>query len=111
MERCLYKHTYNSLRDNNLITKFRSGFTPGDSTTNQLIDIYNTFASALDNGKEIRVIFYDISKAFDRVWHKGLIYKLQLMGIRGKLINWFGNYLNNRKHRVVLEGKFSGWEM
>jgi Fe2+ transport system protein FeoA len=36
---------------------------------------------ALDEGKEIRVIFFDISKAFDRVWHRGLLFKLKKMGI------------------------------
>ena len=38
---------------------------------NQLIDIYNTFCEALDDGKEVRAVFCDISKAFDRVWQKG----------------------------------------
>ena len=52
---------------NNVITTLRSGFVPGDSTVNQLIDIYNTFCKALDEGKEVRAIFCDISKAFDRI--------------------------------------------
>ena len=46
-------------------------FVPGDSTINQLVDIYNTFCKALDDGKEVRAIFCDVSKAFDQVWHKG----------------------------------------
>ena len=54
-------------RDNNVITAFQSGFVPCDSTVNQLIDIYNTFCKAFDEGKEFRTIFCDISKAFDRV--------------------------------------------
>ena len=57
-ERCVHKHLHNFLRDNNTITKFQSGFTQGDSTTNQLLDIYNTFSSALDSGNEARVIFF-----------------------------------------------------
>ena len=49
--------------------KLKSGFIPGDSTVNQLVDIYNTctFCIALDKGKEIHVILCDIRKAFDRV--------------------------------------------
>jgi hypothetical protein len=39
------------------------------------------FGKAIDDGKEIRIIFCDISKAFDRVWHKGLLYKLKSIGI------------------------------
>ena len=50
-----------------------------------------------------------ISKAFDRVWHKGLLYKLQTVGITGYLLQWFTDYLNNRKQRVVLPGVFSHW--
>jgi hypothetical protein len=47
------------------------------------------FSKALDEGKEIRVIFFDISKAFDRVWHRGLLFKLKKMGIVGNLLLWF----------------------
>ena len=49
---------------------------PGDSTVNQLIDIYKTFCKALDGGKEVRAVFCDISKALDRVWDKDLLFKL-----------------------------------
>ena len=62
---------------------------PGDSTVNQLVDVYNTFCKALDEGKEVRAIFCDISKAFDRVWHAGLLFKLSLAGIKGQLLDWF----------------------
>ena len=110
MERCVYKHLSNFMRDNNIITQFQSGFTHGDSTIYQLTDIYNTFAAALDNGREVRVVFFDISKAFDRVWHKGLIHKLKNIGIRSSLILWLTDYLHNRKQRVVLEGQFSEWK-
>ena len=52
----------------------------------------------------VRAIFCDISKAFDRVWHRGLLYKLQSVGISGLLLQWFTDYLHNRKQRVVLPG-------
>ena len=57
----------------------------------------------------MRAIFCNISIAFDRVWHKGLLYKLQTVGITGRLLQWFSNYLNNRKQRVVLPGVLSHW--
>ena len=82
---------------------------PGDSTTNQLVEIYNTFCKALDEGKEVRTIFCDISKAFDRVWHKGLLFKLQNVGISGCLLQWFSSYLSGRKQRVVIPGASSDW--
>ena len=82
---------------------------PGDSTVNQLIDVYNTFCKALEESKEVRAIFCDISKAFDRVWHKGLLFKLRSVGISGTLLQWLASYLNNRKQRVVLPGATSRW--
>ena len=88
----------------------QSGFVPGDSTTNQLAYLYNTFCKAVDSGLEVRAIFCDISKAFDRVWHKGLISKLKAAGITGDLLNWISSYLHNRKQRVCLPGSLSAWK-
>ena len=67
LERIVHKHILNFFQEHHIITTLQSGFVPGDSTVNQLVDIYNTFCKALDDGKEVRAIFCDISKAFDRV--------------------------------------------
>ena len=67
------------------------------------------FCEAVDNAKEVRAVFYDISKAFDRVWHKGLLHKLRGIGFSGKVLLWFSSYLSGRRQRVVLIGKFSKW--
>ena len=86
MEKIVHKHVFNFCRDNSILTALQSGFVPGDSTVNQLIDLYNTFCKALDEGKEVRAVFCDISKAFDRVWHRGLLYKLRRIGISPLLV-------------------------
>ena len=85
-------------------------FQPGDSTTNQLIDLVNDIHRALDSTKslEVRAIFLDISKAFDKVWHGGLIFKTRQSGVSGRLLKLFQNYLNKRK-RVVLNGFPAGY--
>ena len=67
---------YNFFKANNIISRFQSGFIPGDSTTYQLADLYNNISFELDMGKEIRAVFLDMSKAFDKVWHRGLLSKL-----------------------------------
>ncbi|MEW8547708.1 MAG: reverse transcriptase family protein, partial [Candidatus Thiodiazotropha sp.] len=108
-ERLVFKYLYNHLHDNNLLSSFQSGFIPGDSTVNQLTYLYNTFCQALDSGKEVRAVFCDISKAFDRVWHAGLLHKLKAAGVTGEVLDWFKNYLSDRKQRVVLPGALSGW--
>ena len=109
MEKIVHKHMFNFFLDQHAITSLQSDFVPGDSTVNQLVDIYNTFCKALDDGKEVRAIFCDVSKAFDRVWHKGLLYKLKLKGIDETLLQWLASYLSNRKQRVVIPGACSEW--
>ena len=109
MERVIFKYTYNFFRDNFVISVNQSGFLPGKSTVTQLLEVYNEFCKAVDEGKEIRVIFLDISKAFDRVWHEGLLFKLKRCGIHGKLLDWFKDYLKDRLQRVVINGQFSEW--
>ena len=89
LEKCIHKHVYNFLQYNNIITQSQSGFIPGDSTVNQLLCIYNDLCSSFDKGITTQAVYLDISKAFDSVWHTGLLSKLEAVGIRGKLLNWF----------------------
>ncbi len=110
-KKVVFKHLYNYLHDHHLLTPLQSGFRPGDSTVNQLTYLYNVFSEAIDSGKEIRAVFCDISKAFDRVWHKGLLFKLHNFGVTGRLLNWFSSYLTHRKQRVILPGVFSSWNV
>ena len=55
------------------------------------------------------MVFCDISKAFDRVWHRGLLAKLYHYGITGNLHKWFNSYLSNRFQRVTIPGGCSEW--
>ena len=89
MERVVFKYVYNHLHLNKLIYKYQSGFLPGHSTTYQLIDIYNQICKAFDDRQSTCMVFCDISKAFDRVWHKGLLLKLRQYGISGNILNCF----------------------
>jgi hypothetical protein len=108
-ERVVFKYLYNFFRDNFIFSIWQSGFLPGCSTVTQLIEIYDQFCKAVSQGKEIRVVFLDISKAFDRVWHAGLLHKLKGHGIRGTLLKWLHSYLTDRHQRVVINGIHSAW--
>ena len=69
-------------------------FRPGHSTVTQLIEIYHNVCLALEN-KELSLscfTFCDISKAFDRVWIKGLIFKLEKYGFLGQILSWLKSY-------------------
>ena len=61
MEKAIFKHTFNFIRDNNLLHTLQSGFMPGHSTTHQLVHLYHVFSEALDNKQKGRLVFGDIS--------------------------------------------------
>ena len=54
-------------------------------------------------------VFLDISKAFDRVWHEGLIYKIKWMGLKGDLLALIESFLFKNQQRAVLNGQESEW--
>ena len=108
-ERLIYNNLFEYLIENDLISQNQSGFKPGDSSINQLISIAHEIYQSFDDGLEVRGVFLDISKAFDKVWHEGLIYKLKQNGVKGNLLETLTNFLNDRKQRVVLNGQHSKW--
>ena len=110
MERCVRKCRYNYVIEHRILTPLQCGFIQGDSTTYQLLHAYNNFCEIIDNGKEIRVVFCDISKAFNRVWHRGLLHKLRAIGCSAEVMEWFASYLSKRRQRVVINGQTSEWE-
>ena len=77
---------------------------------NQLISITHKIHEALEQGEDICMVFLDVSKAFDRVYHEGLLFKLASFGISGSLLRWFKSYLSNRKQRVIINGQESDWQ-
>ena len=101
-ERIIYDNMLKYFLDNNLK---QSGFRPGDSCINQLLSVTHDIFTSFDNGLEVRAAFLDISKAFDKVWHDGLIYKLKQNGIKDKLLCLLIDFLKNRQQRVVLNGQ------
>jgi hypothetical protein len=109
-ERIVYVHLYRYLKNNNLLTWRNSGFKELDSAMNQLIYITDKVYKALESGKEVCLVFLDVSKAFDRVWHAGLLHKLRCLGIDGDLFDWLSNYLADRRIRAVINGQTSPWE-
>ena len=86
-----------------LINSSQHGFIPGKSCTTQLLEVLDKIGLLLDSGKQIDVIFMDMSKAFDKVNYAILINKLGKYGdIGGSLLKWFSSYLQGRKQRVTV---------
>ena len=109
LEKIVFDSLYNYLINNDLISQDQSGFRPGDSTINQLLSITANIYDSFENYDETRAIFLDISKAFDKVWHDGLLFKLESNGISGNLLDFLKSYLSSRSQRVVLNGIYSNW--
>ena len=86
LECIVFKNVYNYLRDNRILSPHQSGFQSGDSTVNQLAYLYHVFSKALDAKKDVRIVFCDVTKEFDRVWHEGLLYKFGKNRYRRKII-------------------------
>jgi hypothetical protein len=64
-------------------------------------ELYNSILNSLEQKEISCFLFCDFSKAFDKVWHRGLIHKMNYYGIKGPLIKWFENYLYQRKQKVI----------
>ena len=73
----------------------------------QLSRVVHQFAKALEMRQQIVVIYLDFSKAFDRVPHEKLLFKLECLGIKGFLLAWFRSYLSGRRHRVMIDNEAS----
>ena len=108
-EKCVYKHLFEHVSSHNLLYEYQSGFIPGDSCTNQLVDIYDKIMSSSDNGKNVAMIFCDIAKAFDRVSHRGLLCKLKTYGISDCMILWLRNFLSDRLIKTRVQSELSGY--
>ena len=109
LEKIVYKRLYTLLTtiyltDNDLLTKQNSGFKKNDSTINQLLKIVHQIYQDINDGKDTCMVFLDVSKAFDKVWHEGLTFKIKQMGITGCLFEWLKSYISERYQKVVLNG-------
>ena len=80
-EKCIYNSLYSYLESNNILSKSQSGFRKGDSCISQLLAITHEIYSNFDAYPSLvtRGVFLDISKAFDKVWHEGLLFKLKII--------------------------------
>ena len=110
LKKIVFAQLYNFLLELDFLNPLQSGFRPGHSTVNQLTYLVHRIYESLEQGKEVRMVFRDISKVFDKVWHKGLLYKLKTIGVRDPLMGWVESYLTNRKQRVVIDGQSSEWQ-
>ena len=93
----MFSEMFKFFTEHKLISFSQSGYKPGGFCINQLLSITHEIYSSLGEGLEVRSVFLDISKAFDEVWHDGIIFKLIQNGISGNLLNLSRYFLNEKK--------------
>ena len=110
-EKIIFNPMVDFLEEYSLLCPHQSGFRSSDSFQSQLLSIFHDIYASFDQSRnlEVRANFLDISKAFDKVWHEGLIFKLEHIGISGNLLSLLKSFLNNRFQRVVLNAQCSNW--
>ena len=92
---------------NNLEDLHQHGFTHGRSTVTNLIQALNIWTEALSHGIPVDIIYLYYEKAFDKVPHKRLLRELKRLGIRGEVLGWITDFLNERKQRVRINDEYS----
>ncbi len=109
LEMFAFRTLYKFCKENGILTWRNSGFKEYDSTILQCLDITREIYDGLDKGQDVCFVYLDVSKAFDKVWHRGLLHKLKCIGVEGNLLKWFESYLTGRQQRVTLKGQCSNW--
>ena len=101
-EKLILERIKKHLNDHNIIIDNQSGFRQNRQTKDNILNITQKVMESFNRGKKVCCIFFDISAAFDKVWHNGLIYKLTQIKLPLYLINWIINFLDTRKFRIKI---------
>ena len=104
LEKLMYNRLYDFLTIQNILIPVQFGFRKNHSTSLSVINFSDYILQELDKGKFCCGVFMDLSKAFDTIDHHILLKKLFLYGLRGIPLQWFQNYLHERKQYVVVDG-------
>ena len=104
-ERVVYNRLYSHIQQH--LPTHQSGFRQCDGTELQLARINHEISAHRDSGHHVSACFFDLSKAFDRVWHPGLLKKLSHYGVEAEAHIWLTGYLSGRRQRVQVDGTVS----
>lgn len=107
VERTIHDRLVKQIEDKNIIPNFQFGFRRKHATTHQLIRITEDIIENFNRSTQTAAIYMDIEKAFDRVWHDGLIHKLRRLQLPTWLTKIIDTYLRNRKFQVKINEEMS----
>ena len=106
-EKLIHNRIVGHLEKCGLFSDFQYGFRSSRSTADLLTVVSNRLARAFNRSGSTQAVALDIYKAFDRVWHAGLLHKLKSYGISGQIFGLISSFLSNRRLQMVLDGKSS----
>ena len=109
LERIIVNHVKSYLEENDLLSAHQYGFRKQHSTTDQLIMTYDDVTRDVDANCMVDMLFFDFSKAFDKVSHMILIQKLNAIGISTQLCRWIQHFLTARRMQVRVHQETSSW--
>ena len=95
------------MEDNGLFGEFQFGFRKNKSTVSELLTLFDGLLEAKEKKKEICLLLYDLSAAFDTVDAGILLEKLKLYGFKERAMSWMSSYLSGRKQAVQIKGEVS----
>ncbi|CAM4525312.1 unnamed protein product [Lepidochelys kempii] len=110
MEQVLKESILKHLEERKVIRNSQHGFTKGKSCLTNLIAFYDEITVSVDEGKAVDMLFLDVSKAFDMVFHSILASKLKKYGLDEWTIRWIESWLDCQVQRVVINGSVSSWQ-
>ena len=110
MEKIIKEAIIQYLTDTDVLFDGQHGFLPGRSCLSNLLETLDEITSLHDKGNLVDEVFLDLQKAFDKVPHQRLLFKLHQIGIRDEVLNWIEGFLSNRKQRVSLRQHASKWK-
>ena len=95
------------MQEHNILCSHQHGFCTGHSCETQLITTLDDLAYNLNSGLQTDLVLLDFKKAFDKVPHHRLCYKLSYYDIRGTTLSWIQDFLANKTQQVVINGHSS----
>ena len=107
LEKTIKRHVMEHLLENDLIPPEQHGFMPGKSCLTNLLETMEDITKWCDMGIPVDEVFLDFSKAFDKVPHQRLLYKLHKLGINENVLCWIESFLCNRTQRVRIRSSLS----
>jgi hypothetical protein len=102
LEKLMFKLLYGFLTKRKILYDYQFGFRSGHSTSLALIELPDAMYSHCDKNEIVLGMYFDLRKAFGTIDHSILLYKLKNYGVRGFTLNWFEDYLSNRKQFVSI---------